>query len=178
LVRRKNKSGLVHFSTSDCGAAQEREARTLRYFTNPEHSQFNVKMRKESSRRRADRVHDTLGRAWEELSCWPVELLQGGSHGSTCNSSAGPRGRAQGVHVDSDQKFEALRQPVTLDRFVSRIGYAHWSFDEPDGRVFAAESFDLPFKTPPAQLEFGLDELFIANRELTIHARDGKRLLR
>jgi len=58
------------------------------------------------------------------------------------------------VH-DSDEKFAQLRQPVALDRFVSPIGYAHWSFDEIAGNVFKADSFDLPFTTPAAEVELG-----------------------
>src|SRR5207249_9825438 len=46
------------------------------------------------------------------------------------------------VH-DSEQKFEELRQPVLLDRFVSPVGYARWSFDERDGSIFKAEGFGL-----------------------------------
>src|SRR5205823_4935433 len=60
------------------------------------------------------------------------------------------------VH-DSDQKFEELRQPVQLDRFVQPIGYAHWSFDETDGNVFKSSSFDLPFATAEARVEDGSD---------------------
>src|SRR2546430_10921000 len=60
------------------------------------------------------------------------------------------------VH-DSDQKFEQLRQPVQLDRFVQPIGYAHWSFDETDGNVFKSSSFDLPFAAAEARVEDGSD---------------------
>ena len=53
---------------------------------------------------------------------------------------------------DSDQKFQALRQPRQLERFVSPIGYAHWSFDEDFGDRFKAETFGLPFSPPDVQL--------------------------
>ena len=40
---------------------------------------------------------------------------------------------------NSEEKFSDLTQPVTMDRFVPPVGYAHWSFDEPTGFSFAAE---------------------------------------
>src|SRR4051812_26590346 len=58
------------------------------------------------------------------------------------------------VH-DRDEKFEQLRQPVDLDRFVSPIGYAHWSFDATEGSTFNADAFDLPFTTGAAQVDPG-----------------------
>jgi ferric-dicitrate binding protein FerR (iron transport regulator) len=57
------------------------------------------------------------------------------------------------VH-DSEQKFEELRQPVGLERFVSPIGYAHWSFDETDTGTFKAESFGLPQSATDAVLDW------------------------
>jgi ferric-dicitrate binding protein FerR (iron transport regulator) len=56
-----------------------------------------------------------------------------------------------GVH-DSEQKFQELRQPRQIERFVTPIGYAHWSFDETFGDRFKAEIFGLPFAPPDVQL--------------------------
>jgi hypothetical protein len=44
---------------------------------------------------------------------------------------------------DSEAKFAQFRQPVALERFVSPVGYAHWSFDDPNGGVYRAQSFGL-----------------------------------
>ena len=53
----------------------------------------------------------------------------------------------------SDERFERLTQPMTLDRYVPPIGYARWSFDEADGDVFHAESSGLPANATDAKLK-------------------------
>src|SRR5205814_9645830 len=40
----------------------------------------------------------------------------------------------------SDQQLQDLSQTVALDHFVEPAGYAHWSFDEAAGELFAVDS--------------------------------------
>ena len=39
---------------------------------------------------------------------------------------------------NSEQKFQNLTRPLILDRYLSPIGYARWSFDESEGEFFRA----------------------------------------
>jgi len=44
----------------------------------------------------------------------------------------------------SPQKYEEMAQSVELERFASAPAFAHWSFDEADGDVFAVDHAGLP----------------------------------
>jgi len=43
---------------------------------------------------------------------------------------------------DRDQKFARLARQMPLDHLIRPTSYAHWSFDELDGRTFPAKSID------------------------------------
>lgn len=54
---------------------------------------------------------------------------------------------ASGMSVLSspDQKMELLARPLPLDHFILPTDYLHWSFNENDGGVFAADNSGAPF---------------------------------
>ena len=62
---------------------------------------------------------------------------------------------ASGVSLvhDSDQKIAQLAQPVPLDHFIPPTDYLHWSFNEDDGDVFAADDSGNPFAAADFHLQ-------------------------
>ena len=60
-----------------------------------------------------------------------------------------------GVSVveDTEQKIAQLTEPVPLDHFIPPTDYLHWSFNELDGDVFAADDSGKPFAAADFQLK-------------------------
>jgi hypothetical protein len=54
---------------------------------------------------------------------------------------------------DSDQKFAQFTQSVTLEHFIPPTDYLHWSFDESNGNIFAADASGTPFAAADLHLK-------------------------
>ncbi len=54
---------------------------------------------------------------------------------------------------DSQRSFARIAQPISLDHFSPPTRLIHWSFDEPTGDAFAADSLGAPVAASSARLE-------------------------
>jgi Concanavalin A-like lectin/glucanases superfamily/FecR protein len=70
---------------------------------------------------------------------------------------------------DSEQRFAALTQPLSLDRLIPRTNCIHWSFDEDEGGLVKADSAGTPLPAYNAQIVVSGPEDFHAVHTQGLH---------
>jgi len=86
--------------------------------------------------------------------------IEATSHASTdqqpllLNANESRRFASSGISAvpDNALKLDKWISPVPLDHFTAPIAYAHWSFDEPTGALFAADAVGLSSNVSPAEI--------------------------